>query len=99
MFRKCRPSTIYLYSRFNSIRPLPSKLAHAVLLELYGTHTRTSIESGRSIGLNDSVCGQIGEINNAGIPGCTRDPPAEREYAVDPVGVAIQSPSACTVVR
>ena len=27
-----------------------------------------------------------------------RDPPAARLYAVDPVGVATQTPSACTVV-
>lgn len=42
-------------SRFNSTRPLPSKLAQAVLLELYGTQMRSSILSGKSIGRNDNV--------------------------------------------
>jgi hypothetical protein len=87
------------YSRFNSTRPRPSKLAQAVLRELYGTQTRSSIPSGSSIGRKDNVCGQMGEMSRAGIPGCTRDPPADSEYAVDPVGVATQSPSACTVVK
>lgn len=77
--------------------------------------------SGRSIGLNDNVCGQIGVMRIAGISGWTSDPPAEAyatrdtghhivskdrerekgpltEYAVDPVGVDIVSPSPCTVV-
>lgn len=78
--------------------------------------------SGRSIGLNDNVCGQMGVMRIAGISGWTSDPPAEAyatreilssvtallnrergegsltEYAVDPVGVDIVSPSPCTVV-
>jgi len=31
----------------------------------------------------------------AGTDGCTIDPPAAKEYAVDPVGVAIITPSPC----
>lgn len=61
----------------NSTRPLPSNEAHAVERELYGTQMRSSIVSGRSIGLNESVCGQIGLIRSAGISGCTNEPPAE----------------------
>lgn len=66
-----------MYSRFNSTRPRPSNDAHAVLRELYGTHIRNSILSGRSIGRNESVCGQMGVISSAGISGCTSEPPAE----------------------
>jgi len=55
--------------------------------------------SGNSIGLNDNVWGQMGVIRIAGICGCTSDPPAESEYAVEPVGVETVNPSACTVVR
>lgn len=42
-------------SRFNSTRPRPSKLAHAVLRELYGTQIRSSMLSGRSMGRNERV--------------------------------------------
>jgi hypothetical protein len=84
--------------RRSSTRPRPSKDAHAVLRELYGTQMRSSMLSGSSMGRNDSVCGQIGVMRSAGISGCTRLPPAESEYAVLPVGVATHSPSACTVV-
>ena len=38
---------------------------------------RSSMLSGRSIGLKDNVCGQIGVIRIAGISGWTREPPAE----------------------
>lgn len=34
-----------------------------------------------------------------GFSGWHREPPAARLYAVDPVGVATQTPSACTVVK
>lgn len=33
-----------------------------------------------------------------GTEGCVIDPPADREYAVDPVGVAIMIPSAAILV-
>jgi hypothetical protein len=41
----------------------------------------------------------MGVMRRAGICGWTRDPPAESEYAVDPVGVDTVRPSAWTVVR
>lgn len=59
------------------MRPRPSKDAHAVLRELYGTHMRSSMLSGRSMGRKDSVCGQMGVMSSAGISGCTREPPAD----------------------
>jgi hypothetical protein len=39
------------------------------------------------------TCGQIGVNKIAPTVGCTGTPPAEREYAVDPVVVEIKRPS------
>jgi hypothetical protein len=44
------------------------------------------------------VCGHIGERRIAGMEGWTRLPPADNEYAVDPVGVDRMRPSAWTMV-
>jgi hypothetical protein len=41
----------------------------------------------------------MGVRRMAGMSGWTRDPPAESEYAVEPVGVEKIHPSACTTVR
>lgn len=41
--------------------------------------------SERTMGRKESVWGQIGVRRMAGRSGCTREPPADREYAVDPV--------------
>jgi hypothetical protein len=57
------------------------------------------MESLRSIGRKERECGQIGVSRMAGMSGCTSEPPAEREYAVEPVGVEKMHPSACTTVR
>jgi len=38
-------------------------------------------------------------MSRAGIWGWTSDPPADSEYAVDPVGVETVRPSAWTVVK
>src|SRR5260370_24288355 len=48
------------------------------------------ITSGRSL----SMCGQIGVITKDSTAGCKMGPPAEREYAVEPVGLATIRPSA-----
>jgi hypothetical protein len=40
----------------------------------------------------------MGVSSIAGTDGCTIDPPAAKEYAVDPVGVAIIRPSACVCI-
>lgn len=45
------------------------------------------------------VCAQIAVTRMTGLSGWQREPPAERLYAVEPVGVATQTPSACTVVK
>lgn len=55
--------------RFNSTLPRPSNDAQAVLRELKGTHIRSSMLSGRSIGRKERVCGHIGVIRMAGISG------------------------------
>ena len=55
--------------------------------------------SGSIIGLNDSVCAHIAVIRMTGFSGWQREPPAARLYAVEPVGVATQTPSAWTVVK
>lgn len=55
--------------------------------------------SGRMIGRNDNVCAQMAVTRMTGFSGCESDPPAARLYAVEPVGVAMQIPSARTVVK
>lgn len=41
--------------------------------------------------------GAMGVRRKASVSGCDIGPPADREYAVDPVGVDSNSPSACTI--
>lgn len=60
---------------------------------------RNTIVSGRIIGRNDRVWAQMAVTNITGFSGCESDPPAARLYAVDPVGVAMQIPSASRVVK
>src|SRR5580704_19184033 len=47
-------------------------------------------------GREKSVCGSNGTTPNASTFGAISEPPAERKYAVEPVGVEIQIPSAGT---
>ena len=51
------------------------------------------------MGLNDRVCAQMAVTRITGFSGWQSEPPAARLYAVDPVGVATQMPSAWTVVK
>ena len=51
------------------------------------------------MGLKDSVWAQMALTSITGFSGWHRDPPAASEYAVLPVGVATQTPSAWTVVK
>ena len=44
-------------------------------------------ESGSSRGRKERVCAHMGVSRMAGTDGCTIEPPAAREYAVDPGGV------------
>ena len=48
---------------------------------------------GKQIGLNERLLGAMGVIRILLIPFCMIGPPADNEYAVDPVGVEINIPS------
>ncbi len=48
---------------------------------------------GKQIGLKDKLLGAIGTISMPLTPFCIIGPPAESEYAVEPVGVEISIPS------
>lgn len=48
---------------------------------------------GKHIGRNDKLLGAIGVIKILLTPFCMIGPPAEREYAVEPVGVEMRIPS------
>lgn len=50
-------------------------------------------EDGKTSGRNDRLLGQIGVKTIALKDGCTIGPPAESEYAVEPVGVDTMRPS------
>lgn len=52
-----------------------------------------SVSEGRQIGLKLRLFGAIGVISMLLTPFCMIGPPADREYAVDPVGVEIRIPS------
>ena len=60
-----------------------------------GALTRRVItdDDGKTRGRNDKLLGHIGVRTNALKDGCTMGPPAEREYAVEPVGVDTIRPS------
>ena len=53
-------------------------------------------DEGKTRGRNDKLRGHIGVKTSALSEGCTMGPPAESEYAVDPVGVETIMPSDCT---
>lgn len=44
-------------------------------------------------GRKERLWGEIGTIIMQFMPFCTTGPPADNEYAVEPVGVAIKTPS------
>lgn len=50
-------------------------------------------DEGKTSGRNDRLRGQMGVRTSALKDGCTIGPPAESEYAVDPVGVDTMIPS------
>lgn len=68
----------------------------AWLREEAGRWISMSEASGTTSGRKDSECGAIGVSSAHGTDGATMGPPVDREYAVEPDGVAIISPSACT---
>lgn len=94
---ECLLSRIDMHAETHLSRP--SKLAHELVRASYGTPMRRTIVSGRIMGRKDSVCAHIAVTRITGFSGCDRDPPAARLYAVEPVGVAMQIPSARTVVK
>src|SRR3954451_24896258 len=53
-----------------------------------------TLVSGTITGRFVSMCGQIGVMQIAGTEGKMMGPPADSEYAVDPVGVEMMRPSA-----
>ena len=58
----------------------------------------TIVESPETkVGLLESICGHMGLITMALMPGLTIGPPLDKEYAVDPVGEATISPSLLNV--
>ena len=57
---------------------------------------RISLEPGTTTGRLVSVCGAMGVIVSPSTRGCRMGPPAERLYAVVPVGLAMMRPSALT---
>jgi hypothetical protein len=54
---------------------------------------------GKMSGLNERLRGQMGVSRIAEVEGCTIGPPADSEYAVEPVGVEMMIPSLCVRVR
>lgn len=56
-------------------------------------------ELGKTKGRNDKLRGHIGVSTIALSEGWTIGPPAEREYAVEPVGVDTINPSDCDTMR
>ena len=63
------------------------------------TRNVTEEEEGNTRGLNDKLRGQIGVRTIALNEGCTIGPPADSEYAVEPVGVETMRPSQTASVR
>jgi len=51
------------------------------------------LESGKTMGRFDSACGAIGTSTIPPRVGCSKGPPADSEYAVEPVGVEMIKPS------
>ena len=61
--------------------------------ELLNTSTVIRSSSETISGLADSMCGQIGVITVVFATGETTGPPALKLYPVEPVGVAMMTPS------
>jgi len=70
-------------------------VSHAVILSgtIRLTRKVTDEDEGNTSGRNDKLRGHIGTSTTALKEGCTIGPPADREYAVDPVGVDTITPS------
>ncbi len=88
------------YSPLRNVRKSrPSMESSARPRELFASLTFKITEAGRIAGRKESDRGQIGVKSTESTAGCRIGPPADRLYAVDPVGVDTISPSATTSVR
>ena len=77
----------------------PSMLTSAIPLVASSRLNSTSTSSGNTNGRKLRLRAQIGVKRMQGTEGWTIDPPAEREYAVLPVGVLRRMPSETEVVK
>uniref|UniRef100_K3WHE0 Uncharacterized protein n=1 Tax=Globisporangium ultimum (strain ATCC 200006 / CBS 805.95 / DAOM BR144) TaxID=431595 RepID=K3WHE0_GLOUD len=85
--------------RSSCTRFLPSNETYALVARLVIGNSILSVAlSWKSSGRNDNVCGQMGVNSIVGTDGCVMEPPADNEYAVEPVGVAMMIPSAAIFV-
>lgn len=71
----------------------PSKLIYPSLLDFSESFTLIVQEDGKQIGRKDKLLGAIGTIRILFTPLWTIGPPADKAYAVDPVGVETKIPS------
>src|SRR4029079_2547765 len=78
---------------FNGKPTCPSSVNVTSSLSVFSNNS-ISASSGTTIGRFESVNGQIGVMTTAFIEGKITGPPAQRLYAVDPVGVETIRPSA-----
>lgn len=78
---------------FRTCDTRPSIETPAAARERSPIHRVTDEDDGNTSGRNDRLRGHIGTSTTALKEGCTIGPPAEREYAVDPVGVDTITPS------
>ena len=58
-----------------------------------------TVSGGKHIGLKEGLFGAIGVMSIEATPLARMGPPAEREYAVEPVGVEMRIPSPAVLVR
>ena len=70
----------------------PSQATTAVV-PLGSTSSATTEVGAATIGRANSACALIGTTSSASTVGQTTGPPAEKAYAVEPVGVAATTPS------
>jgi hypothetical protein len=78
---------------------LPSKLSSAEDLDFGEIRICRHASLGRRTLRKLRLLGQMGVRRRLGTDGCTMGPPADREYAVDPVGVDTMRPSEMASVR
>ena len=79
----------------SSLTPsLPSAVTYTEFFLHCMEHSSITESQFRTAGLLSRECGQIGVTQTADNEGSSIGPPADKEYAVDPVAVAAITPSA-----